>query len=431
MMKEVKLKLISYCTYLLCIYIYYSASSSRLVFSFQIPIHNYDYNCFSTNKRKSNSRLLSMSMSMSSSSSDSESSSDSASASISAAAAADPKDEWGITYYKENAYNTEAKCPTEPIQVVNDAFDAIAGTLYNKQRLDPAIAHNARSNSLYTHRPTRSSSDAGRIGVEIDGAEFLFASSSSENIPTTTSTNKRTRTRIGPNSSQRRISLILAAKLSSNYSWREYEKNNNDNKKSKSVSSSYRPVVLSFNTIKEALLARREMQFLQNNCTKKREREAYNHIIIQTISDGIPKALHRKRKYSNSNNDDNYAVDATNGLLIVVQPTDFNQEFNPPVPSLNTINDLQTTIACAFIQQLPVIVLSPRFLSYGENENNNKKRNRSTNYYDDDDDDDEYKSIDNIHNQIYHNQNGFFQQASFYGGTEPPRGPAPFILRDL
>ncbi|MGK3755276.1 MAG: hypothetical protein ACI8RD_007585 [Bacillariaceae sp.] len=374
-------------------------------------------------------------MSMSASSSDSDS--DSKSISTSDSNSADPNDEWGITYYKENAFHTEACCPTEPIQVVNDAFDAIAGTLYNKQRLDPAIAHNARSNSLYTHRPTRSSSDAGRIGIEIDGAEFLFTSSASsssssnknKNIPTTNTkknTNKRTRTRIGPNSSQRRISLILAAKLSSNFSWRKYE--NNDKKL---ISSSYRPVVLSFNTIKEALLARREMQFLQNNyCRTKREREAYNHIIIQTLSDGIPKILQRQRKYSNANNDDNFAVNATKGLLVVVQPTDFNQEFNPPVPSLNTINDLQTTIARAFIQQIPVIVLSPRFLSYGENENKSKKSRRSTNY-DDDDDDDEYIPIDNIHNQIYHNQNGFFQQASFYGGTEPPRGPAPFILRDL
>ena len=281
--------------------------------------------------------------------------------------------EWGLVHQE-----ITNKCPMTPVQVVNEVFDAIAGTLYDKQKLDPAIVSNSRSNSLYTHRPIRSSSDAGRIGIEIDGAEFLFPS------------------RISANRAQRIFSLILAAKLSHNFSWNEYEDQNHS-------ANSFRPVALSFNTIKEALLARREMQIMQRDCRTERERAAFNHVIIQTLSDGIPKALYvaksTKRKYRSFKN---LAVNATKGLLVVVQPTDFNQEFDPARPSLHSLNDFQKTIACALLQETPVVVISPRFLSYGDTEAPD--------------------------NEI--NQNGF-QQASFYGGKEPPRGPAPFILRDL
>jgi len=304
----------------------------------------------------------------------------------------DPDDEWGIKQYQANY---RKGCPTEPVQVVNDAFDAIAGTLYNKQKLDPVVASNARSNSFYNHRPIRSSSDSGRIGIEIDGADFF---------------------------SLRHFSLLLAAKLSNFDSWRKFEKeeydndNGTDDINNNSSFSSNRPVVLSFNTIKEALLASREMQILQINCRNKRKREAFNHIVIQTLHDGIPKELKQKRKYSNNN--DYLVVDATKGLLVVVQPTDFNQEFNPPAPSINTIDDFQKTTACALLQQIPVVVLSPRFLSYDGSESHESKTKKNDDY-------------DTINNQIHHNQNGFFQQANLYGGKEPPRGSALFILRDL
>ena len=285
----------------------------------------------------------------------------------------DDHTEWGLSYQR----NTK-KCPITPVQVVNDVFRAIAGTLYDKQKPDPSIASNARSNSLYTHRPTRSSSADGRIGIEIDGAEFLF--------PSRTSAAR----------AQRIFSLILAAKLSHGASWNEYEDQDD-------FTRSFRPVALSFNTIKEALLARQEMQILQNDCRTEKERDAFNHIIIQTLSDGLPKDLYiektKKRKHGRLKN---LAVNATKGLLVVVQPTDFNQEFDPARPSLNSLNDFQKTMTSALIQHTPVVVISPRFLSYGETEAPD--------------------------NEI--NQNGF-QQASFYGGKEPPRGPAPFILRDL
>ena len=285
----------------------------------------------------------------------------------------DDRNEWGLVHDE----NTK-RCPMTPVQVVNDVFDAIAGTLYNKQKPDPSIASNARSNSLFSYRPTRSSGEEGRIGIEIDGAEFLFPP------------------HISANRAQRILSLILAAKLSHDFSWNEYE--NEDY-----PTDSFRSVALSFNTIKEALLARREMQLLQRKCRTEVERNAFDHVIIQTLSDGLPKDLYipktAKRKKGRLRN---LSVDPKKGLLVVVEPTDFNRDFDPARPSLNSLNDFQKVMTSALIQRTPVVVLSPRFLTYGETEAPD--------------------------NELY--QSGF-QKASYYGGKEPPRGPAPFILRDL
>lgn len=280
--------------------------------------------------------------------------------------------EWGLMHDEKTK-----RCPMTPVQVVNDVFDAVAGTLYDKQKLDPSIASNARSTSLFSHRPTRSSSDEGRIGIEIDGAEFLFPS------------------RLSGDRANRIFALILAAKLSHDFSWSKYE-----NKKY-SVDS-FRPIALSFNTIKEALLARQEMQILQRDCRTEVERNALKHVIIQTLSDGFPKDLCIPKSRKKKKGRLNVSVDAKKGLLVVVQPTDYNQEFDPARPSVNSVNDFQKTISSALIQHTPVVVISPRFLSYGETEAPD--------------------------NEIY--QNGF-QQASYYGGKEPPRGPQPFILRDF
>ncbi|VEU37091.1 unnamed protein product [Pseudo-nitzschia multistriata] len=281
--------------------------------------------------------------------------------------------EWGLMH-EEN----EKKCPVTPVQVVNEVFEAIAGTLYGKQKLDPSIVSNVRSKGLYNYRPLRSDGNDGRIGIEIDGTEFMFP------------------WRVSQSRAQRIFSLILAAKLSRDLSWKEYE--NTDYS-----ADSFRPVALCFNTIKEALLARQEMQILQRDWRKKSKRDAFGSVIIQTISDGIPKDLHPpktgKRKYRSLKN---LSVNATKGLLVVVQPTDFNKDFDPARPSLHSLNDFQKVVASAYVVETPVVVISPRFLSYDEK--------------------------DAPYNEI--NQSGF-QQASFYGGIEPPRGPNLFILRDF
>mmetsp|Transcript_8380 Transcript_8380/g.20704 ORF Transcript_8380/g.20704 Transcript_8380/m.20704 type:complete len:456 (-) Transcript_8380:29-1396(-) len=282
--------------------------------------------------------------------------------------------EWGVMHE-----DTTRQCPLTPVQVVNEVFHAIAGTLYEKQKLDPSIVSNVRSKGLYNYRPLRSAGQDGRIGIEIDGTEFLFP------------------WRVSKERAQRIFSLILAAKLSRNASWSEYE-----TEKDCSPGSS-RPVVLCFNTIKEALMARQEMQILQRDWSKKSKRDAFSHVVIQTISDGIPSDLHARKKGTRKYRSlKSISVNATKGLLLIVQPTDFNRDFDPARPSLHSFDDFQRMVACAYVHETPVVVLSPRFLSYDES--------------------------DAPYNEI--NESGF-QQASFYGGQEPPRGPSLFILRDF
>ena len=276
--------------------------------------------------------------------------------------------EWGLMHDESTK-----RCPVTPVQVVNDVFDAIAGTLYDKQKPDPSIASNAMSTSLFTYRPTRASSEEGRIGIEIDGAEFMFPY------------------KISADKAQRIFSLILAAKLSHDVSWGQFE---NDTY----PADSFRPVVLSFNTIEEALLARQEMMILQSKCRTEEEQKAFENIIVQTLSDGLPQILNKPKKRGKLN----LSADPKKGLLLIVQPTDYNHNFDPARPSLNALEDFQKSVTSAVIQNTPVVVLSPRFSSYAETEAPD--------------------------NDIYQNN---FQQASYYGGREPPRGPALSILRDL
>eukprot|EP00531_Pseudo-nitzschia_arenysensis_P020707 CAMPEP_0116151180 /NCGR_PEP_ID=MMETSP0329-20121206/19955_1 /TAXON_ID=697910 /ORGANISM="Pseudo-nitzschia arenysensis, Strain B593" /LENGTH=392 /DNA_ID=CAMNT_0003647767 /DNA_START=252 /DNA_END=1430 /DNA_ORIENTATION=- len=284
----------------------------------------------------------------------------------------DDQTEWGLMFNE----NTR-RCPMTPVQVVNDVFDAIAGTLYDKQKPDPSIASNARATGLFSYRPTRAPSDEGRIGIEIDGAEFMFPS------------------KIAPERAQRIFSLILAAKLSHDCSWSKYEEEEYPSK-------SFRTIALSFNTINEALLARQEMQMLQRNCRTDAERNAFDNIIVQTLADGLPEVLYAPKTKKRVSRTTKLAVQPKKGLLLIVQPTDFNDAFDPARPSVHSLDDFQKSTTAACIQKTPVVVLSPRFMSYGDSEAPD--------------------------NQIY--QSGF-QQASYYGGIEPPRGPAPLLLRDF
>jgi hypothetical protein len=47
-------------------------------------------------------------------------------------------------------------------------------------------------------------------------------------------------------------------------------------------------------------------------------------------------------------------------LVLVVQPTDWNNEVNPPSPSVGTVQQLQSLLAKASIARIPAVVVSPR-----------------------------------------------------------------------
>lgn len=285
-------------------------------------------------------------------------------------------EEWGLS----RDYPQEF--PSTVDEVVDAAFLAVAGTLSESQRMDPNVASNAMSKSIFTQRPVRNKSDIGRIGLEIDGVEHLFPGPH----------------RLTPASGIRRIALLLAAKLSSEESWMPYEHAKQMN------SSKSRPVALCFNTIKQALIASNDLKQLEldhaNGLGRHGVVSPFENIRIQCIHDGVPKELRLNplRRRRNNGLADGY-VDASKGFLLIVQPTDYNFEHKPPGPAVDAIGNLQRLVAQASVEELPIIVLSPRFLS-----------NESP-----------YGGWD---------QSGY-QQSATYGGIEPPKGPTPWIMRDF
>eukprot|EP00429_Kryptoperidinium_foliaceum_P007030 CAMPEP_0176005522 /NCGR_PEP_ID=MMETSP0120_2-20121206/2251_1 /TAXON_ID=160619 /ORGANISM="Kryptoperidinium foliaceum, Strain CCMP 1326" /LENGTH=429 /DNA_ID=CAMNT_0017338235 /DNA_START=398 /DNA_END=1687 /DNA_ORIENTATION=+ len=290
----------------------------------------------------------------------------------------DYKEEWGV----EHGHRDGHHCPSTLGEVVNGAFEAIGGTLYQKQKPDPNVASNAMSKSVLTHRPVRREIDVGRIGVEIDGAEHLF------------------REPISSIAATRLVSLVLAGKLSSNDSWEPYEGKIN----AKSHKESTRPVVVCFNTIRQALSASKELSRLRFDPSLslgfQGERLSYDNVKVQCLDDGLPRGLladRTKRKRYNGLSEGH--VNARKAILLIVQPTDFNSEHKPPGPAVDAIGNFQRLVAKAALEEVPVVILSPRFLS----------------------NDTPYGGWD---------QSGY-QQSATYGGMEPPKGPTPWVMRDF
>lgn len=276
-----------------------------------------------------------------------------------------------------NDWSVERYDRPEPIfpdtvkKVVHGAWEAIAGTIYGKQRLDPNVASNAMSRSIYSHRPVRTQQDAGRMGVEIDGAEYLFPIHSESRA-----------------SAIRHVALCLASKLSSG-NWEGFE----EDEKSDS-----RPIAVYFNTIKQALIASQELKLLQHRASN--ERDNYNNIHIFSLSnnDDIPEKMCRKKRlYGGLGKGE---VDPKRGLILIVQPTDYNSEFRPPGPAVGAVSHLQQIVARASVEALPAVILSPRFLAH-----------------------DHYAGTG-------WDQSGY-RQSETYGGDEPPKGPTPWVMRDF
>ena len=273
--------------------------------------------------------------------------------------------------------------------VADQAFDAVAGTLYSRNALDPNIAKNAASKSELGYRPIRSERDAGRMGIEIDGVEHLY----------------RNFRNVSPERAIRHVSLILAAKLSLGESWESYEMERDNGKFPEN-----RPVALYFNTVKQALAASQELQLLKRAELEDREirndknlnvTTSYDMISIQCLGSDIPASMcldrsHRRRYRGLT---EGY-VNATRGMIIIVQPTDYNSEYRPPGPAIGMIGEFQKLVARASVEELPSIAISPRFLS-------------ARSPWD--------GGVD---------QSGF-QQSATYGGAEPPKGPTPWIMRDF
>lgn len=285
--------------------------------------------------------------------------------------------DWGI----QQIQGPRVEFPSTIEDVTEQAFEAIAATLYGKQRMDPNLVRNAvKGDTVHGRRPVRSHKDSGRIGIEIAGAKYLFVKSARlENLSPEV-------TAVVDAFALRRVALTLASKLTRGH-WIGFEP--------KPQSPKYhRPVILYFNQVKQALAASQDLSLLRRKAMLSDCPGIYDNITIVSMSGDakIPKELcngHQKqRKHTMLPSG---GVDPSRGILVFVQPTDYNEESRPPGPAVGAFEAFQKLVACAAIEELPVLCISPRFLA-----------------------------IDNTHSIHHWDQSGF-QQSSTYGGVEPPR----------
>jgi hypothetical protein len=313
------------------------------------------------------------------------------------------REEWGVSMD-----SLTRDFPDTIESVVHQTFDAIAGTLYAKNMLDPNIVQNAASTGIFGYRPTRSNRDAGRMGVELDGAQTLFPKSS----------------KVTPEQANRHLSFLLAAKLSRNSNWEPYETIEGQfgegvlpikaESTTTTTTPTYRPIALYFNTLQQALVASQELKLLKR--AELTEREAlgltksssrppstsFDMISIQFLGEKLPAEMRLdradRRRYRGLSNG---YVNATRGLIMIVGPSDYNSEFRPPGPVIDAVGTFQGLVAQASIEELPTVVVSPRFLSN-----------------------------DSPYARGSWDQSGF-QRSATYGGIEPPKGPTPWVMRDF
>ena len=326
-------------------------------------------------------------------------------------------EKWGVTH--QDNPNTP-NCPQTFDDVAQASFNAISSTIYNQQARDPNIIVNVMAESYMEKRPVGfmygkdAGRDVGRLGIEIDGARYLMDGERKLFDLDGKSHMHKARVADLEGHALRRLSLMLAARLSSN-PWEGLEV-------SESVDGSYhdsgelidnvntrrkvRPVALYFNTIRQALLANLELRLLKQQSTSV----IYDNIRILCMGqDTIPDDMVSGRNKYNSKQHRRTSdllkgkVLPQNGIILIIQPSDYNGENLPPSPAVGSISALQGLLAKASVAKLPSIVISPRLTEH-------------------------------IHAGFGissgSDQSGY-QQSSTYGGVEPPKGPTPWLLRDF
>lgn len=302
--------------------------------------------------------------------------------------------DWGI----EQHHQPVPEFPDSIQAAAEAAFQAIVGTLNRKQCLDPNLASNAMTkNTITDYRPVRQDRDVGRIGIEIDGA-MLLKSELAEH-------SSRAIYHDSNGSALRELMIVLAGKFA------QYPRECTMTESKSDTHLSSLPVALYFNTVKQALAASKQLQAMQNI---QRERSLYANVTIHCLGqdDDLPISMRKckplveeergkdGRKKRGPRKDTTLSpADPVNGVLIVVQPSDYNDEYRPPGPAVGVLASFQKLVARASAEEVPVIMVSPRFLV-----------------------DDSCSSA---------SWGAGSHQAATYGGSEPPKLPMPWILRDF
>jgi hypothetical protein len=291
---------------------------------------------------------------------------------------------WGVTRHDDATAPSLPRFPATVEEVTDGMVRCLSAVLQgDHQRADPAVVRNALSGDRVTRRrPVRGPWDAGRIGVEVAG-RLRHAPAA------------RGRRTDVDGAVIRHVALRLAAKLSK-HQWKNGGGGGSSSSTTDDPSST--PVVVYFTTVTHALAACKELQRLKHLSS---DSTSYDRVTISCLSqgNGLPEVLIQGKSPPHRGLTKGL-VDPERGLVIVVQPTDYQREFPPPGPVVDVVAALQRLSAQAAIQQVPVILLSPRFLAQPS------------------------------HSLTGWDQAGY-QKSSPYGGREPPTGPTPWILRDF
>lgn len=302
-------------------------------------------------------------------------------------------EKWGVETIANPSLRP--KCPDTIELVAESAFHAITSTLNCKNRLDPNIIDNLRAVSVTDKRPIAfaywpEGRDVGRLGIEIDGLRYLKTfekrnRSDDVRMKYTGDTDRQTirNSNISPlyrkinqhevnmeGRALRRFSIMLASRLSA-FPWDVEDYNFEE--RIVTMSKNKRPIAIFFNTIRQALLASKELQLLlQRDDFHEDKRNIYESIRILTLGqDEIPidmteaskveyKGGEKRKKCGTSRELCAGTVTPEYGVILVIQPSDFNRESDPPSPSEGTIQKLQRLLARGSISQLPVVLVSPR-----------------------------------------------------------------------
>ena len=293
-------------------------------------------------------------------------------------------DKWGVDF---DVPEPAPIFPSTAEEVAEAAFQSISAVLSGEERPDPAVASNARRNSVVDYRPTVGR-DRARIGIEIAGARHLMKESETPplSVPVCDSMGRPVRPSLEDVEGRaiRRVSLMLGSKLCK-------------------LTDETRPIFVYFNTIQQTLMASRELSLLK----LERQASAYHNIRVQCLEEGLPKDIRDecKKMIRSKRNTVNAAADPSKGMIVLVQPSDINTEYRPPANAYGKVMSVQRLLAQATIASFPVIVVSPRLTEQ--------------------------------HN-VYQRESGRtpgrwnYQESATYGGSEPPTPPlsTPWLSAD-
>ena len=323
----------------------------------------------------------------------------------------------------------------QPSLPLSTKQSTVANSVSSTSHSDPNVLQNMvySDNIMMSRRPVRHPKhDMGRIGIELDWSVPVTTTSA-----TTTGENYEHRSSLEDHSTVRYASLLLAGKLSTRcFSKHSIVISKRKNSKipptpspQQQETQALRPIVIYYNTVQQALVASRQLLQLKRLEIFRQQQEnlpttssIYDTIYIRSLCQDIdiPDALINdtsdRHNISAAKLSRRLAtgqmnpITAGTGMILIVQPTNYNDEFRPPGPSINVLESIQRLVSIAAIEQLPVIMISPRFLKGPQFSSSSASSASLSGHWD---------------------QSGYYQQSSLYAGLEPPPGPTPWILRDF